>query len=94
MKLDNISNLSDKEFIKYCIQDENVKIRVESLLDSLKELEEEIESERKRIEILSEQITFRDEFIEFVMKKCNESGSKKDLVKQIKLALDNSYIEL
>jgi len=60
----------------------------ESLLESL---EGDFE---KRYEVQLEQSEFRRELIERIVEMCSQEGTKKDLVKAIKTALENSFVEL
>lgn len=66
----------------------------ERLADAEKELEEleaRVEKEKER---QLEQSEFRRELIEKIVELCGQEGTKKDLVKAIKTALENSFVEL
>lgn len=58
----------------------------ERLADAEEELEEN--------EVQLEQSEFRRELIERIVEMCGQEGTKKDLVKAIKTALENSFVEL
>lgn len=67
--------------------------RCERLADELADRPTEAEME-KRYERPLEQSEFRAQLIGEIIKLCDKSGSKKDLVAAIKTALENSYVEL
>ena len=46
----------------------------------------------KQIEILEEQVCLRDEFIEKIVDKCDQSGSKKDLIRYIKTEFEKGCL--
>ena len=48
----------------------------------------------KRYESPLEQSEFRAQLIQEIIALCDKPGSKKDLVSAIKMALENSYVEL
>lgn len=48
----------------------------------------------KQYERRDEQSEFRRELIERIQKLCDEPGTKKDLVGAIKMAIENSFVEL
>lgn len=59
------------------------------------ETPESIESRLEReYEVRLEQSYFRGEFIEAVLKLCEQSGTKKELVNAIKITFENSQVEL
>ncbi len=58
------------------------------------ELKKEVEQQRKYIERLEEQLHFRDEWIEEVVKEAESATKVKELRSYIKVSLENSYIEL
>lgn len=66
----------------------------ERLADAEKELEELEARVEKENERQLEQSEFRRELIEKIVELCGQEGTKKDLVKAIKTALENSYVEL
>lgn len=66
----------------------------ERLADAEKELEELEARVEKENERQLEQSEFRRELIEEIVELCGQEGTKKDLVKAIKTALENSYVEL
>ena len=57
-------------------------------------LEKELVRLRKHVERLEEQLYFRDEWIEEVVKEAEASTKIKELKAFIKTSLENSYIEL
>ena len=60
-----------------------------------KETPEEIEARLERTyESALEQSEFRAQLIQEIIGLCDQAGTKKDLVKAIKYALENSYVEL
>ena len=67
--------------------------RCERLVDELADRPTEAEME-KRYESPLEQSEFRAQLIQEIIALCDRPGSKKDLVSAIKLALENSYVEL
>ena len=66
----------------------------ERLADAEKELEELEARVEKENEVQLEQSEFRRVLIERIVELCGQEGTKKDLVKAIKTALENSYVEL
>jgi len=66
--------------------------RCERLADELADrpTEDEMEKWYERLE----QSEFRAQLIEEIIALCDKPGSKKDLVVAIKIALENSYVEL
>ena len=66
----------------------------ERLADAEKGLEELEARVEKENEAALEQSEFRRELIERIVEMCGQEGTKKDLVKAIKTALENSYVEL
>ena len=67
--------------------------RLERLADELADRPTEAEME-KRYESPLEQSEFRAQLIKEIIELCDRPGSKKDLVSAIKMALENSYVEL
>jgi len=67
--------------------------RCERLADELTDRPTEAEME-KRNESLLEQSEFRAQLIQEIIDLCDKPGSKKALVAAIKMALENSYVEL
>ena len=67
--------------------------RCERLADELAERPTEEEME-KRYESPLEQSEFRAQLIQEIIALCDKPGNKKDLVVAIKMALENSYVEL
>lgn len=66
----------------------------ERLADAENELEELEARVEKENEAALEQSEFRRELIERIVEMCSQAGTKKDLVKAITTALENSYVEL
>ena len=66
----------------------------ERLADAEKDLEELEARVEKENEVQLEQSEFRRELIQEILGLCGQGGTKKDLVKAIKAALENSYVEL
>ena len=74
-----------------------VELELMRRLDELvgKETPEEVESRlEKTYELALEQSEFRAQLIQEIVALCDKPGSKKDLVSAIKMALENSYVEL
>jgi len=74
-----------------------VEMELMRRLDELvgKETPEEVESRlEKTYESALEQSEFRAQLIKEIIELCDRPGSKKDLVSAIKMALENSYVEL
>ena len=67
--------------------------RLERLADELADRPTEAEME-KRYESPLEQSEFRAQLIQEIIELCDKPGSNKDLVAAIKMALENSYVEL
>ena len=67
--------------------------RLERLADELADRPTEAEME-KWYESPLEQSEFRAQLIKEIIELCDRPGSKKDLVSAIKMALENSYVEL
>jgi len=91
------SNLSLTELLKYpdSTQDYLNMLRnsVDDLLDYNIELEKENDSLYRRNEILEEEVYFRNDFIDTILKACKNTTRHKELVKFIELTLQNSCIE-
>ena len=64
-----------------------------ALLDELADRPTEAEME-KRYESPLEQSDFRAQLIEEIMLLCDQPGPKKELVRRIKYALEDSYVEI
>ena len=88
------SNYTPEEIVKYCNLPVEAEAVVNSLVDRIIALEAEVKQLNKADEINSEQLYFRDEFIGQVLHAIQINSTYKDLVKEIKSCLDNSYIEL
>ena len=74
-----------------------VEMELMRRLDELvgKETPEEVESRlEKTYESALEQSEFRAQLIQEIIALCNKPGTEKDLVAEIKSALENSYVEL
>lgn len=67
--------------------------RLERLVDELADRPTEAEME-ERYESPLEQSEFRAQLIQEIIALCDKPGSKKELVAAIKMALENSYVEL
>ena len=67
--------------------------RCERLSDEVRDRPTEAEM-KKRYESPLEQSEFRAQLIQEIIALCDRPGSKKDLVSAIKMALENSYVEL
>ena len=67
--------------------------RLEAALDKIDSRPTE-EQMAKKYESRLEQSEFRAQLIEEIIELCDKPGSKKDLVAAIKMALENSYVEL
>ena len=67
--------------------------RCERLSDELAQRPTEAEMER-RYESPLEQSEFRAQLLRGIIALCDKPGSKKNLVAAIKIALDESYVEL
>ena len=90
------SNASAEEFIKYyydVASKEQIQDFIHSMDEELKETEEWNEKLRSEYDKQEEQIYFRQELLETIMELVEQKGSKKDLVKAIKMAAENSYVE-
>lgn len=62
--------------------------------ERLDDAEKELAEFEKENESALEQSEFRRELIERIVEMCGQAGTKKDLVKAITTALENSYVEL
>ena len=88
------SNFSIAEVIKYAEMPEHVRVRLYEVLDSIKEVQVNLDSAEKRIELLEESIYERDVFIQDVFAVCKSTTKHKDLVTRIKINFEESSIEL
>ena len=88
------SNFSLEEVVKYAEMPEEVRVSLSSIFNTIGELQRRITQFEKHEEILEEQLYFRDEFIRSIVERCKYATKCKELVKDILLELDNSYIEL
>lgn len=88
------SNFSIAEVIKYTEMSEHLRVKLYEVLDSIKEVQVNLDSAKKRIEILEENIYARDVFIQDVFAVCESTTKHKDLVTRIKINFEESSIEL
>lgn len=88
------SNFTLEEILGMLELPDTLKSLLKQQLAKEVELSEEIQTLYKRIEILEEQVYFRDEFIESTITSCKSTTKHKDLVKEIREALEDSYIEI
>lgn len=73
---------------------EDILLRAWKYVEEKIELEKEVEQQRKYIEKLEEQIHFRNEWIEEVVKEVAFATKAREIRAYIKTSLENSYIEL
>ncbi len=73
---------------------EDILLRAWKYVEKKIELEKEVEQQRKYIEKLEEQIHFRNEWIEEVVKEVAFATKAREIRAYIKTSLENSYIEL
>lgn len=88
------SNFTIEEILKYANLGYELRDKLTDVVDSILSLQEELRLAQNRIEVIEEDIYFRDEFIKSVLVSCDTTTKHKDLVQEIKLELENSYIEL
>jgi hypothetical protein len=88
------SGFSVEEIFKYCVIPDEVRTALQPIFDRASEQEEEIRSLIKHIEVIEEQLHFRDDFIRSTQARCESATRCKELVKAILTELDDSYIEL
>lgn len=91
------SNYTDTEFLQELISQNNFNYEIEKqlttrLIDKPENANNEAEVYCKQIEILEEQVCLRDEFIEKIVDKCDQSGSKKDLIRYIKTEFEKGCL--
>ena len=97
-----MANMDDRHLLRSleceaAIMRTPVEMELMRRLDELvgKETPEEVESRlEKTYESALEQSEFRAQLIQEIIALCNKPGTKKDLVAEIKSALENSYVEL
>lgn len=77
---------------------QSVLNRIDSMIVELQEANDLIstqqETHEEAIELLEEQVSFRNEFIENVMSEVNGTGTKLELRTYMNQLLEDSYIEL
>jgi predicted DNA-binding protein YlxM (UPF0122 family) len=88
------SNFSLTEIIKYAEMPDNIRHSISTVLDSIKEMQDDLHTANKRIELLQENIYFRDAFIEDVLRLTKTTTKHKDLVARINICFEESNIEL
>jgi len=93
----NPSNLTVEELLNY---PENSQEYIEALSKSVYALIDELEVFRKeeasllkRIEVLEEEVYFRNEFISELLQACKRTTICKELINFIRTTLENSDIE-
>lgn len=69
----------------------DVYLRAAEAEEALETLEGQLE---KRFEVQLEQSEFRADLLEEILELCKRPGPKAELVKAIKAAFENSYVEL
>jgi vacuolar-type H+-ATPase subunit I/STV1 len=94
-------SFSAEEYARYILTKDveaknidKIEASFNGILDEVFNQKSTIERQDKQIEILEEQVSFRNNFIEQVLEACNTLSTKKELVKFIKNSLEQSYIEL
>lgn len=96
-----LSNMSNDHLISTLLC-KNVITDIEyELIDRLDKLNDEnitftndAKTFNRQLERIVEQSEFRAQLLEQILDLCNKCKSKKDLVKSIHIALENSYVEL
>lgn len=88
------SNFSIAEVIRYSEMPEHIRARLYEVLESIKEVQANLEDAEKRIELLEESVYERDVFIKDVFLLCKSTTKHKDLVTRIKVCFEESNIEL
>lgn len=95
-----LSNLSPKEMLKYSslISHEELLNAFEKVVDELDELKIESEREERYYESAMEQSNFRRDVIEMILElgksKLPRFNETKELIKEIEMIVENSYVEL
>lgn len=87
------SNFSIAEVIRYAEMPEHIRVKLYEVLDSIKEMQDDLDVAEKRIELLEESIYERDIFIQDVLALTKCTTKHKDLVTRIKINLEESNIE-
>ncbi len=90
------SNYTFEEVLHFYSREisEDILLRAWKYVEEKIKLEQEVEQQRKYIEKLEEQVYFRNEWIEGVVKEAETATKVKELRSYIKVSLENSYIEL
>lgn len=90
------SNYSLEEILTYYPSGipEELKDRLEALVEEKKELQHQVNNFDRVEEMLGEQLEFRNEFIRSTVARCESATKCKELIKEILLELEESYIEL
>lgn len=95
MNLDNIpSNFSIEEVLKFADLPAGLASLIEEQFEKVAKAEKELERIEGRVEHLQEQLYFRNEYIESVLKEAKQAKKCKELVSFIEFEFENSYIEL
>ena len=90
------SNYTLEETIKYCLPTEyqdSLSPLVDKTLEEINQKDNEIERLRKNQELIEEQVGFARMLIEEIKEKCGENGNKRELVKNILNAIEDSLFE-
>lgn len=94
-------NLSPTEYAHYILKKDIEQNNIDKVQEQFTKLTDEVSAYKeyvqflnRQVEILEEQVSFRDTFIVQVLEACKTISIKKELVKFITTTLENSYIEL
>lgn len=91
------SNFTLEEIVKYKMPVELatlVETTLQPFLGRVTEVEAELQKAYRDYELRKEQDYFKYNLLEEIQELCKEPGSKRDLIKAIDLAFDNSYVEM
>ena len=88
------SNFSLIEIIKYAEMPDNIRHSMSTVLDSIKEMQDDLHTANKRIELLEESVYERDEFIQDVLTLSKSTTNHKDLTNRIKVCFEEYNIEI
>jgi geranylgeranyl pyrophosphate synthase len=88
------NHLSDEEYFKYGCADQEAVRHYEMLAKRMAELEKENEGLERRYEVVSEQVGFARQLVDDIKMSLTYTGSKKDLIKDINMEIENSMFEL
>lgn len=88
------SNFTLEEAVNYVPEFKELSNLLDPFLEKVILTEVKLDKLEDRYERLDEQDTFKYDLLEAIQTLCKQTGSKKELVKAITLAIEDSYVEM